>query len=92
MNIELVVSAFAVSFSLLLKDVFKNLFAGVWLFISPEFRKDDYVVLEDGKEGVIKNFSMRNIHIKLNDGSVLIKESSSFLDMDIIRKRNVRKD
>ena len=86
MNIEIISSSFMLGFAILLKDIFKNLFAGIWIYISPEFRKGDKVKFEK-YEGVIEKFCIRNIHIRLESGGLLIKETSSFLELDIIRHR-----
>ena len=86
MNIEMITSAFFLGFAILLKDIFKNLFAGVYLFLGSEFKRGDKVKFEKW-EGTISGFSLRNIHIKLDDGGILIKESSEFLEADVIRHR-----
>ena len=86
MNIEIIAGSFMLGFSILLKDIFKNLFAGVYLFLGSEFKRGDKVKFEKW-EGIISGFSLRNIHIKLDDGGLLIKESSEFLEADVIRRR-----
>lgn len=85
-NIEIIASALVLGFSVMLKDLCKNLFAGAWLIISSEFKKGDQVEFEKWK-GEISGFSIRNIHIKLDDDRILIKESSEFLEADVVRKR-----
>lgn len=58
--------------ALALQDTLSNLFAGIHILLSRQIRTGDYVRLETGQEGHVKDVTFRYTSIRLLSGSLLV--------------------
>ncbi|MBF2063926.1 MAG: mechanosensitive ion channel family protein [Calothrix sp. C42_A2020_038] len=62
--------------ALAVQDTLSNLFAGLYLIISQQFRTGDYVQLETGQEGYITDVTWRNTTIKDISNNIIVVPNS----------------
>lgn len=90
MGTAILISAVVGSFSFLIKNLFDNIFSGLWMRISGEIEVgDEITVKSDFKEktGVVNELYLRNVVIEVDDGTELLIEAKKVMKEDVIRRR-----
>ena len=64
--------------ALALQDTLSNFFAGIYIIISRHIDPGDYVKLDSGQEGIIRDIAWRVTTLKTPDGSLIIVPNSKF--------------
>ncbi len=64
--------------ALALQDTLTNFFAGIYIMISRNLDPGDYVKLDSGQEGIIRDIAWRVTTLKTPDGSLTVVPNSKF--------------
>lgn len=82
-NITIIAGALGVGIGFGLQSIFSNFVSGLIILFERNFKVSDYVVLQSGVEGVVKEINVRSTRITTNDNLDIIVPNSEFITAQV---------
>ncbi|MCB1149687.1 MAG: mechanosensitive ion channel, partial [Chlamydiia bacterium] len=83
-NLVLIASALGVGLGFGLQNLFNNFISGLIILFESQLKVGDFVELESGVRGEVKEINVRSTYIKTNDGIDVIVPNSEFTQGRVI--------
>jgi potassium efflux system protein len=83
-NFALIAGALGVGLGFGLQNIFNNFLSGIILLFESQIKIGDYIELESGAKGEIREIHFRNTILKTNDGTDIIVPNSQMINTRIV--------
>ncbi|GAB4236257.1 MAG: hypothetical protein Tsb0021_15960 [Chlamydiales bacterium] len=83
-NFVLIAGALGVGLGFGLQSIFNNFISGIIILFESQLKVGDYIEMESGIRGEVKEINFRSTYIKTNDGVAIIVPNSEFINFRVV--------